>query len=60
MPEYMYRCNDCGEEFDDPATHEERHPEVEWGSEFWEVCPCCGSCDFEEIEDEEEEDYEDE
>lgn len=55
MPDYMYRCNDCGEEFDDPAVHTERHPEVEWGCEHWYVCPHCGSTNFEETEDEEEE-----
>lgn len=54
----MYKCWDCEEEFEEYSEHEEYHPEVHT-SEYWSVCPHCGSTNFEEIEDEEEEDYED-
>lgn len=55
MSDYIYRCKDCGEEFDEPAVHIENHPEVEWGEEYWEVCPHCGSFNYDKIEDDEEE-----
>lgn len=50
----MYRCLECGEEFEEPAEHEEFHPEVH-ASEYWSICPHCGGDIFEEIKDEEEE-----
>ena len=52
----MYKCWDCGEVFDEPPTHEEYHPEVH-ASEYWWVCPHCGSEDIDEVDDDEE-DYE--
>lgn len=55
MFDYIYRCKDCGEEFDEPAVHIENHPEVDWGEEYWEVCPHCGSFNYDKIEDDEEE-----
>lgn len=45
----MYICNNCGEVFETPATHEEHHP---YGmtsvTEYWAVCPRCREADFDE------------
>ena len=41
----MYKCNDCGEYFDEPDTHTEYLSEA-WGQpiyESYDYCPCCGS-----------------
>lgn len=49
------KCNQCGTEFEYPATYEECVGEF-WGSPAYQtfyVCPVCGSDDYEEIEDEE-------
>lgn len=50
----MYKCNDCGNIFDEPATHEEYHSEVD-ASEYWDVCPYCGEDNFDEYYEEDEE-----
>ena len=53
----MFKCEDCNNTFDEPETLEEKHPYQEsFAVEYWAVCPCCGSVNFEEIikEDEEE------
>lgn len=48
----MYRCKDCGEIFDDPATQYEYHPYgMGYAHEEWAVCPCCRDTDFEEVEE---------
>lgn len=43
-----FRCNDCDEIFDEPQTLSEYHPEVH-ADETFEVCPHCGSTNFEEV-----------
>lgn len=43
----MYRCNDCGCEFEEPHEYVERHGFTDGPYETWRVCPCCGSTDFE-------------
>ena len=49
--EGLYKCRDCGREFDEPGV--DREYGEYWGSPFterFEVCPFCGSADFEENE----------
>lgn len=56
MSEPRYRCNDCGKEFDEPAT--EYNHEYFWGAPCtleYSVCPLCGSDAVEEIEEDEDE-----
>lgn len=48
----MYRCNDCGLEFDTPDEWEETHGLDTPPYEHISGCPGCGG-DYEEIEDEE-------
>lgn len=46
----MYKCLNCGEEFETPGVVKERMPDY-WGSpayQDFEVCPCCGG-DFEKM-----------
>lgn len=45
----MFRCNDCGEEFDAPEYYIEYHGDASAPGERWAVCPRCGDTDFEEI-----------
>ena len=42
----MFKCNDCGCEFDDPMVTREHHG-LEYGYEEICVCPACGSTDYE-------------
>jgi len=42
----MYKCNDCGREFEEPHEYIERHGFTDGLYETWRVCPCCGSPDF--------------
>lgn len=44
-----YICDECGEEFDEPHTYEERHGFDHGPFEKWSVCPCCGSTDYYEV-----------
>ena len=49
-----YKCNDCGFEFDEAESYEERVGEF-WGQPAYEtfyICPRCKSDDFEEIREE--------
>lgn len=52
----MYRCNDCGYEFDEPKIIREQ--QGYYGNapawEEWAVCPACLENDYSEITDEEE------
>lgn len=51
----MYRCNDCGCEFEEPKEIKENMGEF-WGMpayETWYVCPNCNDNDYEEMEDDE-------
>ena len=53
----MFKCDNCGETFDEPLEVEECVGEF-WGSpafELWRVCPYCKDNDFHEIEEDEEE-----
>lgn len=48
----MYKCNDCGAMFDEPATYRECVGEF-WGTPAFEEfgsCPVCESEDYEEVE----------
>jgi len=64
----MYRCNECGAEFEKLAEatvdlEEEYGVGGSFGghhTEIWDVCPECLSYEFEEIPDEEEEEEEEE
>ena len=52
----LFRCNDCGHEFDIPDTEREYLGEF-WGTPAFEnvaVCPMCRSDEFEEINDDRE------
>lgn len=47
----MWYCNECRSEFEDPKVEVELHTEVDGERrEYFEVCPICGSGDFEEEE----------
>lgn len=55
-----YRCYKCKEEFDEPDYRESNESFEFWGSVgrqtfVTEICPSCGSEDFDEIADEEDE-----
>lgn len=41
----MYKCNDCGGEFEEPETYGESRPV---GFEKFSVCPYCGFSNYEE------------
>ena len=48
----MYKCNECGEEFDEPVSYPECVGEY-WGAPAYQsfyMCPCCKSDDFEPAE----------
>ena len=56
----LFRCNDCGHEFEIPDTEREYRGEF-WGVPAFEnvaVCPMCRSDDFEEINESEDEERE--
>lgn len=42
----MYKCRECGCEFDEPRTYEERHGFTHGPFERFTVCPHCDSCDW--------------
>lgn len=47
----MLKCEDCSAEFEEPETIEDQHPyQNTYAVEFWAVCPCCHSVNFEEKE----------
>lgn len=57
----MFRCNRCGEEFQEPDTRRVRENldgENGWWTYAEEYCPRCGSQAFREVDDEDEEDDE--
>lgn len=41
----MYKCRDCGREFEEPETYSERRPV---GYESFAVSPCCKNTNYEE------------
>lgn len=43
----MYKCNKCGEVFDEPESREETLSYDPVYKEYYNVCPYCGSEDFE-------------
>ena len=56
----MYKCNECGEIFDEPKEVQEGRGEF-WGMPAYETmyyCPYCESEDFEEYDEDEEEENE--
>lgn len=57
----MFRCDWCGELFDEPDTRcvtENLDGENGWWTHTEEYCPRCGSQDFEEAAEDDEEDDE--
>lgn len=42
----MYKCRECGSEFDEPRKWAERHGFPYGPFEHWSACPYCGSCDY--------------
>ena len=42
----MFKCRECGCEFDKPFTYVERHGFTHGPFERWGECPHCGSCDY--------------
>ena len=50
----QYKCQDCGNTFEEPAIRTEKvgssTDSLAPGYLKYEVCPCCGSEDFDEIE----------
>ena len=53
---YNFKCRECGEEFDEPRHYVEIHGLSHGPYESWSVCPCCGSCDYDDyyvVEEEE-------
>ena len=51
----MYKCEECGNVFDEPKMVQECVGEF-WGTpayETWAVCPDCGSDEIEDYEDNE-------
>ena len=42
----MYKCRECGCEFDEPYHWVERHGFIYGPMEHWSACPYCGSCDY--------------
>lgn len=58
----MFRCNRCGEEFQEPDTRRVRENldgENGWWTYAEEYCPRCGSQAFREVPDEDEDEPED-
>jgi uncharacterized OB-fold protein len=45
-----YRCNDCGNYFDEPATYTEKMGEF-WGAPSYDTFSCCPCCKSEAIEE---------
>ena len=63
MSAYIYKCRECGAEFDEPHRWVEHHGFTYGPMERWSACPCCGSCDYDDsyiVEREEEIEMEDE
>lgn len=54
----MFKCNNCGHEFENCDTHFETHGLSCGPFEEFSTCPSCRSTDFEDIGLEEQEDYE--
>lgn len=54
----MFKCNNCGHEFENCDTHFETHGLSFGPFEEFSTCPSCRSTDFENIGLEEQEDYE--
>lgn len=48
-----YKCNCCGEVFDEPSTYFETHGFTDGLYERFSCCPNCGG-DYHEVEDDEE------
>lgn len=46
MSWFQYKCRECGCEFDEPHTYEERHGFTHGPFEKFSECPACGSCDY--------------
>ena len=46
MSAYIYKCRECGAEFDEPRRWVERHGFTNGPFEHWSACPCCDSCDY--------------
>ena len=46
MSAYIYKCRECGAEFDEPYHWVEHHGFTYGPVERWSACPCCGSCDY--------------
>ena len=42
----MFKCRECGCEFNEPHTYVERHGFTSGPFEHWSECPQCGSCDY--------------
>ena len=42
----MFKCRECGCEFDEPHVYYERHGFTHGPFEQWSECPHCGSCDY--------------
>ena len=42
----MFKCRECGCEFDELHTYVERHGFTHGPFEHWSECPQCGSCDY--------------
>lgn len=56
----MFKCNECGEIFEDPEQRQEYMGEF-WGMPAYETfsyCPNCGSEEFDEYAGEDDEDEE--
>ena len=55
-----YKCNHCGERFDEPYEYVEMHGFDYGPGEAWSECPYCGSTDFDEAHMSDEDDEEEE
>lgn len=42
----MFKCRECGCEFDEPRTWVESHGFTHGPFERWTACPNCDSCDY--------------
>lgn len=42
----IYKCRDCGEEFDEPYCWVETHGFTDGLYEHWSACPNCKSTDY--------------
>ena len=52
-----YKCNNCGEIFDEPRVYVETHGFTDGLYEAMSCCPCCGG-DYDEFDPDEEVDEE--